>query len=143
MKTLLALALLTQTVIQSADRPAWEIADRWTCTATQWRWCEGFVGDCTMRPGQAVFWIDFPAAKFGVSATVSRFDEAILGRHFMPSGFLPGASKISLASGDTLTIAARPRPGGNDPVSGPVYNGIVTRAGLDGQRLYYSECRPN
>ncbi|NML07915.1 hypothetical protein [Sphingomonas sp. G-3-2-10] len=85
MKTLLALALLTQT----ADRPAWEIADRWTCTATQWRMCEGFAGECILHPGQAVFWIDFPAAKFGVSATVSRFDEAIVARHFQATSILP------------------------------------------------------
>jgi hypothetical protein len=136
MKTLLALVLLAA---QSAERPAWEVADRWTCVSTQWRMCEGFAGECTMRPGNAVFWIDFPAAKLGVAATVSRFDEPIVARHFMSSGVLPGASKISLGTGDTLTIAARPRPGASDPV----YDGIVTRSGLDGQRLYYSECRPN
>jgi hypothetical protein len=135
MKMLLALALLTQT----ADRPAWEIADRWTCTVSQWRFCEGFAGECTLRPGQAVFWIDFPAAKFSVAATVLSFDEAITARHFTPSGLLPGASKIALDSGDTLTIAARARSG----TDGPVHEGIVTRSGLDRQRLYYSECRPN
>lgn len=160
MKVLLALAL--PFLAQQAERPAWDVADRWACETTRLRICKGLGGACTLAANRAHFRIDFAAGTFGVGTaerpltppkrSFSRSAKArrpvslspgerIAAREYLParrypSGSMPGVSKLALDSGDSFTLATLP---GRD---GKSHDALLTRAQLDSQYLFYGACRP-
>jgi hypothetical protein len=160
MKALIALAL--PLLAQSADRPAWDVAQRWTCDTDRMRICKGLGGACTTTANEAHFRIDFATNVFAVGtadrpllepkesfprSAVSRprlkldLGERIVAREYLgpqdyPSGPTPGFSKLGLDSGDSFTIATRLRADGKS------YDAILTRAQLDSQYSFFGACRP-
>lgn len=135
---------------QAAPRPAWEVAGQWTCEMAHLRICHGLGGRCDLIPNQATFRVDFPGARFGVDVPTSiypqsaaatpahDFSEAITGRAwFAPKDKDPGFTKFVLDSGDNVTLAGRPRPGGE------TRDAIVTRNGIDSQYHWYGACSPD
>jgi hypothetical protein len=147
MKPLLALALLPLAA-QSAPRPAWDVADKWTCAMTRLRVCEKMGGACSIRDNPAAFRIDFPNQRFGVDVPASiypqraaatpaqDFYEAIVARSWLaPGDDDPGFSKFVLDSGDTVSLSGVPR-------KGETRDAILTRSQIDSQYLFYGTCSP-
>lgn len=144
---LLALPLLLLAA-QSAPKPAWEVADQWTCAMTRLRVCEAMGGACSIRDNPATFRIDFPNKRFGVdippsiypqSAAATQphdFSEAILGRAWLaPEDGDPGFSKVVLDSGDAFVLSGVPR-------AGETRDAILTRSDPGSQYLFYGTCSP-
>ena len=160
MKALIALAL--PLLVEAADRPAWDVAGRWTCQTDRMRICKDLGGACATTANEAHFHFDFATNVFAVGtperpllvpndsfprSAVARprlqldLGERIVAREYLaaqeyPSGHSPGFSKLALDSGDSVTIATRPRADGKS------YDAVLTRAQLDSQYSFFGACRP-
>ncbi|MDF7777402.1 hypothetical protein P1X14_19250 [Sphingomonas sp. AOB5] len=127
--------LLLPLLAQSTPRPAWEIADRWECNATQLRICKGPGDACELSDNEARFRIDFTKNKLLIADDPD--GERITTRYFWPGGYSRGFTKIGLETGDTLALGTGPVEGKPD-----TYAMVMTRADPGSQYSFFGACRP-